>query len=294
MTTVQDVVGSSDKVMGAKAVFGPISSHVMCFGGRGERSAKGFYSQPAGAARKAVSAPWVFAIGGGDMVRDNLGGRVVNLVRVSCVYGDTAAFVPLAEVERLAQWPAAVALHDVWELEDYPHLMNDLGLPDRRILAGAQDGIVKPDPLFETFWQAVREWPVRLKPLPMARDFFDNGSPRQVSQILPRLGTDTEEGRAVWKIQLSRERDRALSVGAKQLNIAKFGVCTCEACNFSHSDIGMFDAHHPNPLCTGIRTTLPEHLKVLCPTCHRRAHRKDRLSPFTLEELVEWNDGGRL
>lgn len=84
----------------------------------------------AGAARKAVDSPWVFAIGGGSNVRDNLDGRVVNLVRASCVYGETSAFVPHSEAERLAQWPVAVGLHDVWELDGYPHLVRDLGLAD--------------------------------------------------------------------------------------------------------------------------------------------------------------------
>ncbi|MCJ1961608.1 hypothetical protein [Novosphingobium mangrovi (ex Hu et al. 2023)] len=293
MTTVQEVVGSPDRVMGAKAVFGPISSHVLCFGGRGESTEKRFYSQPAGAAKRAVNAPWVFAIGGGSKVRDNLGGKVVNLVRVSCVYGDTAAFVSPAEAERLAQWPAAVALHDVWELDGHPHLVDDLGLPDRRILAGAVDGIIKPEQHFDAFWKAVRDWPVTLKPLPLPLNFYDSGVPRQVNRMLPTLKTGTEEGKAAWKLQRSRERDRALSRAAKVLNVGKFGVCTCEACQFAHSDLGLFDAHHPNPLCAGIRTTLAEHLVVLCPTCHRRAHRKDPLSPFTLDELKEWNRAGR-
>lgn len=293
MRTVADVVGSPDRVMGAKAVFGPINSHVMCFGGRGSPSANRYYSVARGAARRAVDAPWVFAVGGGANVRDNLQGHALNLVRAACVYGETSAFVPPSEANRLAQWPVAVALHDVWELDGYPHLIDDLGLPDRRLLAGSQDGIVRPEEHFPLFWEAVKDWPVTLKALPLFLDFHDSGQPRLVSRMLPALKASTEEGKDVWKLQLSRERDPALSRAAKQLNVAKFGVCTCEACSFGHEDTGLFDAHHPNPLCAGVRTTLAEHLVVLCPTCHRRAHRKEKLSPFTLGELTEWNRAGR-
>lgn len=293
MTTVRDVVASPDQVMGAKAVFGPISSHVMCFGGRGERFENRFYSQPAGVAKRAVAAPWVFAIGGGSNVRDNLAGKALNLVRAACVYGDTAAFVPPDEAARLGQWPVAIALHDVWELTGFPHLVDDLGLPDRRILAGAQDGIIKPAQHFDAFWEVVRDWPITIKALPLALDFHDAGTPRLVSQILPSLKTGTKEGKVAWKLQRSRERDPKLSSDAKLLNIARFGTCTCEACHFGHGDTGLFDAHHPNPLCAGVRTTLAEHLVILCPTCHRRAHCKDRLTPFTLDELIAWNRGGR-
>lgn len=293
MTTVADVVGSPDRVMGAKAVFGAISSHVMCFGGRGSPEDAGYYSVASGAARKAVDAPWVFAIGGGAKVRDNLKGHALNLVRTACVYGKTSAFVPPGEAERLAQWPVAVALHDVWEIDGFPHLIDDLGLPDRRILAGSQDGIVRSRDHFPPFWEAIKDWPVTLKALPQFLDFHDSGQTRRVGQRLPTLKSGTEEGAAAWALQLSRERDRALSRAAKQLNVEKYGVCTCEACSFGHEDTAMFDAHHPNPLCAGVRTTLPEHLVVLCPTCHRRAHRKDKLSPFTLDELKEWNRAGR-
>lgn len=293
MPTVQEIIGSPDRVMGAKAVFGPISSHIMCFGGRGDRNETRFFSVAAGAARKAVSAPWVFAIGGGSNVRDNLDGKVVNVARAACIYGETSAFVPTAEAARLAQWPVAVGLHDVWELDGYPHLVRDLGLPDRRLLAGSQDGIVRPVDHFQAFWDAIRDWPMTIKALPLYRDFHDSGQPRLVSQMLPRLSDGSEEGKEAWKLQRGRESDPRLKRLAKQLNKERYGLVTCEACHFGHEDAGLFDAHHPNPLCAGVRTTLPEHLIVLCPLCHRRAHRADRLSPHSLEILQDWNRAGR-
>lgn len=291
--TVGEIIGSPDRAMGAKAVFGPISSHVLCFGARGERHETRYFSVPAGAARRAIEAPWVFAIGGGSNVRDGLEGCVLNIVRVSCVYGETSAFVNDDEASRLAQWPVAIALHDVWELTGHPHLVRDLGLPDRRLLAGSQDGIVRPEEHFGSFWEAVRGHRVTLKTLPWNRDFHDNGKPRLVSQLLPKLAAGSEEGKAVWKLQVSLERDPSHAREAKRLNMARHGIYTCEACLFPNNDAAMFDAHHPNPLCAGVRTTRPEHLIVLCPTCHRRAHRKERLTPYSLEELIDWNRCGR-
>lgn len=293
IASVADVVGSVDQAMGAKAVFGSISSHVLCFGSRGTRAETRYFSVPAGAARRAVDSPWVFAIGGGNNAPNEVHGRVLNIVRVSCVYGETSAFVTPEEAARLSQWPVAIALHDVWELEGHPHMIRDLGLPHRRLLAGSQDGIVKPVEFFAAFWSAVRDWPVRIKALPLDRDFYDDGTPRLVSQMLPTLNPGSEEGRTIWKLQLDRERDHAHSRDAKQLNKFKYGKYTCEACGLAHDDAGLFDAHHPNPLCAGVRTTLPEHLIVLCPTCHRRSHRKSRLSPYTLSELTRWNAAGR-
>lgn len=71
------------------------------------------------------------------------------------------------------------------------------------------------------------------------------------------------------------------------------GSMPCEARRFAHSDGAMFDAHRPTPLALGKRTTLPEHLLILCPTCHLRAHRKSRLDPFQLHQLQSWVASGR-
>ncbi|MFC3714356.1 hypothetical protein ACFOMD_17440 [Sphingoaurantiacus capsulatus] len=149
-----DVVSTPASVMGVKAVFGPLSSHMICFGGRGERGSSAYYAVAKGAAKKAAEKPYAIFIGGGSGVRGDLGGRVLNFARVSALFGDTATFVSDAEAARLAQWPVAVALHDVWSFEGAPHLISDLGFSDRKILAGAQDGIIRPEGKVEALWEA--------------------------------------------------------------------------------------------------------------------------------------------
>jgi 5-methylcytosine-specific restriction protein A len=238
----------------------------------------------------------VLTIGGGERVSSNVEGRVLNLARVSCVYGPTSLFVAEpSEVARLAQWPVAVVLHDVWRVEGLPHLVSDLRMPDRKVLAGAQDGVVRPEGKIEPLWDALRDTSLELVPLPLPANFYDPGKPTLSISKRPVLktGAGSDEGERVWRLQKLAERDPRVSRDAKLLNAEKFGRLTCEACDFSHSDFGMFDAHHPTPLAIGFRTTLPEHLEILCPTCHRRAHREDRLSPLSVRMLREWNVAGR-
>ena len=101
------------------------------------------------------------------------------------------------------------------------------------------------------------------------------------------------EGRRIWVDQSKIERQPNLSLGAKNLNRARYGRVTCEACKFTNRDEGLFEAHHPCPLALGERQTRVEDLIVLCPTCHRRAHRKGQLDPYSLPELREWVAAGR-
>jgi len=251
---------------------------------------------PAGAARKAVTRPFVIAIGGGAQVREGFRGRVLNIAHMSTVYGDTATLLDdEKEIERLARWPVAVALHDVWRLDGDPLLIEDLGMPDRRVLEGAVDGIVRHDKRIAMLWEKTADWPINLATLPPPANFVDTG----VSTL--RRGGDrgeivggiaSEEGRRIWALQLNIERDRGKGNEAKRLSAARHGRPTCEACGFGHDDVGMLDEHHLNPLASGIRQTLAEHLIILCPTCHRRAHRKDKLAPYTLAEVREWVSQG--
>jgi hypothetical protein len=292
-TTFGEVVPSPELLMGVKAVWGAISSYVLCFGERPGTDAQK-YSLPGGAARRAVERPFVIAIGGGRNVRDNLGGRVVNLARVSTVYGTTEAFVGPDEAHRLQQWPVSVALHEVWKFVGTPHLVADLGFPDRTILVGVQDGIIRPEAI-DDLWKALEEWPIEAQPLPPISNFYDSGSPRLVHSKLPLPpgGEKGEEGQRIYKLQRQIERDPKLRKEAKRLNLQRHGQHTCEACLFAHGDSVMFDVHHPTPLAVGVRTTLAEQLIVLCPTCHRRAHRKSKIDPYSLAELREWISQGR-
>jgi hypothetical protein len=298
VTVLRDVVPDPALIMGAKAVFGVVSSHILCFAGRGDPAGERlYYSRPGAAARRAASQPFILAIGGGGKVRSGFKGRVVNLVRAGTVYGDTTTLLDdPVEVQRLAQWPVAIILHDVWRFAGDPRLVEDLGLPDRRVLEGAVDGVARNDQRIEVLWTALADWPIDLSALPAPANLVDTGVPTLARRGLRPLiagGAGSREGERVWKAQLVIERDQSLSRDAKQLNIGRYGRPTCEACKFSQADPGMFDAHHPNPLAVGVRTTLPEHLIVLCPTCHRRAHRREKLNPYTLAELLDWVGAGR-
>jgi hypothetical protein len=291
--TLSEVVPSPDLLMGVKAVWGAISSYVLCFGARPGSDAQ-TYALPAGAARRAVERPFVIAIGGGRHVRDGLEGRVVNLARVSTVYGRTEVFVGPDEAKRLEQWPVSVALHEVWKFVGTPHLVTDLGFADRSMLAGTQDGIIRPEAIAD-LWRALEQWPIEPQPLPPLSNFYDSGAPTLVYSRLPLPpGRDKgEEGERIFKLQRQIERDPKLRKEAKRLNVLRHGQHTCEACLFAHSDSAMFDVHHPTPLAAGVRTTLAAQLVVLCPTCHRRAHRKSRIDPYSLIELRDWISQGR-
>jgi 5-methylcytosine-specific restriction protein A len=294
-----ELVPNPASIMGAKAVFGPISSHVLCFGSRGEPGSRAFYSKSRAAAERAVSQPRVICIGGGRQVRDDLGGHVLNVVRVGYDFGDTGSFVDEAEARRLAQWPVAVVLNEVWVIKGFPQLIADLDMPDRRVLENAMDGIIRHQDRIELLHERLTEWEVFPAPARLPSNFLPAASPALSvnGQQSSTVTLQSEEGRELWKLQKGKETSPALKREAKRLNAeCHDGAYTCEACAFGSADSAMFDAHHPVPLAVGIRVTLAEHLIVLCPTCHRKAHRKNGnpLDPFTLSEIIEWVAGGRL
>ncbi len=103
------------------------------------------------------------------------------------------------------------------------------------------------------------------------------------------------EGEATWREQRGIERDSRLAKAALARNGGEHdGQYACEACDFKHSDRTMFDVHHPHPLLAGPRLTRVTDLIVLCPVCHRRAHRSaNRMLPYSLAELRAWNEAGR-
>ncbi|MBC7987590.1 MAG: HNH endonuclease [Sphingomonadaceae bacterium] len=131
--------------------------------------------------------------------------------------------------------------------------------------------------------RAIRSW---------AQYASDNEKPI-VDSFVAAEPISSVEGRRYWSIQSKIERDVLLSQRAKLDNQQRFGISTCEACGFENDDAGLFDAHHPDPVATGIRRTLSSDLIILCPICHRRAHRHDRLRPYSLRDLQNWVDAGR-
>lgn len=121
-----------------------------------------------------------------------------------------------------------------------------------------------------------------------------SGAPPAPAPPIPG-GNASAEGRRRYRLQSQIERRSWMSREAKRLNALQHGGnVTCEACGFGHQDTAMMDAHHERPLAGGVRDTRLEDLRILCPTCHRRAHRsEDRLQPYSIAHLQEWVTNGR-
>lgn len=283
--TFKDVVPSPSELMGVKAVWGLSIAPVMCFG---SRSASNPHQIAADVAKKADTAPLLLTIGGGAKVPKALAGRALEVVRVSRAYGTTNALVADPEHrKRLEQWPSSIVLLEVYTLIGSPDLIKDLGLPDRKVLTLAFD-TVKTDPAdLQALWSALKDWPVaRNRQMLPPLDFKNPASLNLVGTLYPRYSK--EEGREVWKASLERERDKTLRPILLKLNQqANGGRYVCEGCDFTHDRAAMFDAHHLHPLFHGERRTRVDDLALLCPTCHRAAHRlaADPCIPLNIDQL---------
>ena len=284
-----EVVASPNALMGVKAVWGQSREPVMCFAARGDMIAKqdSYFSTARTTALLALEHPYLVTIGGGGRVPPELDGRVIELVRVTGVYGETSAFVHDEQVAQdLEQWPVAVVLADVFSVVGWPHLVDDLGFPDRKILLNAFDRVNRNEDNIAKLWSALEK-----RDLVYRRDinrlpgFRDPGEARLCQQFFPKLDMTSLEGQKFFKQSRIAERDPSLSRNAKDLNRKRNGnLIVCEGCDLADSDAGLFDAHHLNPIATGERQTHMEDFAILCPTCHRWAHRKgsDRLRPLTI------------
>jgi 5-methylcytosine-specific restriction protein A len=274
MPTVEDVAGSIDTIMGVKAVFGRSGAAVMCFGSHGDVNAKdkGHFSLARKTAEKAVERPFLISIGGGDDAPPELRGRVLELLRVTGVFGETKAFVSdEVYLARLQRWPVGVVTSEVYEIVGEPLLVEDLHFPDRKILANAYDGIRRDDKELERLWNVLRSTPVRrrweISPPP---GFKDPGRVQLFSTSYPKVSAGSSEGRRLWKEQQMLERDKSLSRAAKAANRdTNGGWLVCEACALSSESGGLFDAHHLNPLACGIRQSRVDDFAILCPTWSR-------------------------
>lgn len=291
---LKEVVGSPDDLMGVKAVWGRSSEAVMCFGSRDNTRNKGkaYFSQARITAERAQKRPYFLTIGGGKQVPEELRGRVLELVRATGVYGETVAFVHDEELRtRLAQWPVAIIVSEVYAVRSEPRLVEDLGFPDRSILTNAYDSVFRNEDHMQRLWEALREWEVERRwELQPPLGFRDPGKVQNYGTMYPKLDSKSLEGQRVWKLSQETERNPKLKREAKALNRARNGgVIMCEACHFSDPMEAMFDAHHIQPLAAGKRQSRVDDLAVLCPTCHRWAHSKaeDKLSPIPVAELAK-------
>lgn len=276
-------------LMGVKAVWGLSSEAVMCFGSRGNPALKdrAHFTQARSTAERAQVQPYFLTIGGGDQAPDSLRGRVLELVRATGVYGETTAFVHNEQLRaRLSQWPVAIVVSEVYSFKGKPHLVDDLGFADRRILANAFDAVIRDDGQIDQLWKALRNWEVerRWDVLPPP-GFRDPGKVQMYGTMYPKLNSNSAEGKRVWKLSQAIERDPKLKREVKELNRTKNGgLIVCESCYFADSQAAMFDAHHLQPLAAGTRQSRVDDLVVLCPNCHRWSHAKaeDKLSPLPI------------
>jgi len=227
MSTFEDVTGSLNAIMGVKAVWGRSSAPVMCFGSRGDvrQKDRAHFMLARNVAEKAIERPYLVTIGGGEYVVPELRGRTLELVKVTGVYGETKAFVhDLMLLERLLQWPVAAVLSEVYEINGEPLLIEDLGLPDRRILANAYDGVLRDDDRMALLWEVLRSREVHrrwdIMPLP---GFRDPGKVQMYGSLYPQILMGSSEGKRIWKEMQAAERDRSLSRAAKEVNRAAHG-----------------------------------------------------------------------
>lgn len=292
MVTLKEVAGGEDHLMGVKAVWGRSNEPVMCFGSRGNPALRdnAFFSVARATAERALTRPYFLTIGGGREVPNELAGRVLELVRATGVYGETNAFVRDPDLrKRLAAWPVAIVVSEVYLVVGEPRLVEDIGLPDRRILTNAFDAVVRPDDVAR-LWRALENHELRrrwdIPPLPY---FRDPQKVRQCGTHYPQVRASSTEGKRIWKQSVEIERDPRLARAAKDANRSLHGgELVCSACGFRDRLDKMFDAHHLDPLACGIRETRVDDLAVMCPTCHRWVHAKspDLLTPLAVSVVA--------
>ncbi len=293
MVKFSQVVPSVNYLMGVKAVWGRSEEAVMCFGSRGDaaKKDKGHYSQARITAEKAQEQPYFVTIGGGKHVPEELRGRAIELVRTTGAYGETTAFVTGGSLQkRLRQWPVAVVLSEIYAIDGEPLLVDELGFEDMSILANAYDRVMRCTDQIEALWNALKDRNVSRKwEVQVPSGFRDPGGVKLIGTLYPKLNIKSSEGKKVWRLSKEIERNPSLKREVKAQNRAKNGgALCCEACGFSDTLDGMFDAHHLQPLAAGVRESRADDLVVLCPTCHRWAHVKapDFLSPLTVAEVA--------
>ncbi|KFG67136.1 hypothetical protein [Microvirga sp. BSC39] len=190
---------------------------------------------------------------------------------------------------RLAQWPVAVVLSEVYRIEGEPRLIEDLGFADKNILNNAYDGVRRDEASMTQLWDAVRSVEVArrwdVEPL---LGFRDPGKVQLCSSLYPNVRAGSAEGRRIRKEMVDKERDPKLARAVKENNRARNGgIIVCEGCDFRDENNVLFDAHHRDPLGKGPRWSCPESFAVLCPTCHRWCHYKaaDILQPLKIPTL---------
>lgn len=113
------------------------------------------------------------------------------------------------------------------------------------------------------------------------RDGIGFAVPEDDEQVIEDMHS---EGRVVYRMHRTRERDPRLREHKLEVTRKTLGRLMCEACRTDlglvYGDVGdlVYECHHLIPLhVAGQTTTSLADVVLLCPTCHRVAH---RMSPW--------------
>jgi 5-methylcytosine-specific restriction protein A len=110
---------------------------------------------------------------------------------------------------------------------------------------------------------------------------------RANSEVISPIPADEEsdpdfsavEGRLLFRRHRARERNSHVRGKKISMVLGSGGNLSCEVCGVGFGDAyeplgeGYIEVHHRLPLATGVRTTRLEDLALVCPNCHRTAHR---------------------
>lgn len=278
--TFEDLVTSPQSILGARGEYLAQWKRFIGFPASGDVESKGeaYFNRARKVAEEAAMRPFLISIGAGRECPKDIKGRVLNVSKVGLTYGLTDEMLAdETQRERMARWPIATELLDVYEVVGTPHLIDDLGLPDKRILDRAFDRVIgfeeRPEKIIE-LWEALRGYKLQLLDLPPLGNHAEPIKPAQYSRGAIAAIT-AEEGKRIAREVRVVERSSELAREARKWNRElNGGSLVCEGCSFSDEMDGMFDVHHVVPLMVGVRATTLSDLAVLCPLCHRWVHRK--------------------
>jgi len=142
-------------------------------------------------------------------------------------------------------------------------------------------GLTRGGKLEEKIWNELAEDQDRLRNLAQAIE--GNVEYSETHETIREVDEEAEapEGRVLFRVHRTRERNPALVKKRKEAAFRKSGCLRCEVCGFDfqkvYGDLGQnfIECHHTVPvseLKPGARTTLRE-LALVCANCHRMLHR---------------------
>ena len=166
------------------------------------------------------------------------------------------------------------------------------------LVNGMQEVVIKRSELDEMFprqyWRAQSSG-TRIKPetlLPLI-ELWEN---RTGHSLLLKSEEEFAEGRELYRLHRTRERNQQLVKQAKEQRLREKCVLECDVCGFNFFDIygamgkGYIECHHTKPvseLQPDEKTSLKD-IALVCANCHRMLHRKRPwLSMSQLRSLIQ-------